>query len=368
MKIAQVAPLYESVPPSLYGGTERVVSYITEELVKEGHDVTLFASGDSITRARLIAPCARSLRLDPEQVDPMAPHTILLDQVFARAAEFDVVHFHIDYLHFAMSRLAQIPNVTTLHGRLDLPQSHVLLGHFDDMPLVSISDAQRRPVPHARWVGTVYHGLPENLYSFHHRPEEYLAFVGRISPEKRLDRAIRIARKSGLMLRVAAKIDKVDQVYFHRTIEPMLDGPGVEFVGEIGEKDKDDFLGNALALLFPIDWPEPFGLTMIEALACGTPVIAWPCGSVPEVIDDGDTGFICRSIDEAVRAVARVGSLSRQRCRVVFEERYSASRMARDYVRVYEQLLESNRRAKGEHGRDHPRSGTILHTRNIVPG
>jgi glycosyltransferase involved in cell wall biosynthesis len=368
MKIAQVAPLYESVPPSLYGGTERVVSYITEELVEQGHDVTLFASGDSITRARLISPCARSLRLDPEHLDPMAPHTVLLDQVFERVHEFDVVHFHIDYLHFPMSRLAQIPNVTTLHGRLDLPQSHVLLRHFDEMPLVSISDAQRRPVRDARWVGTVYHGLPEDLYSFNERPKRYLAFIGRISPEKRLDRAIRIARAAGLPLRVAAKVDKADQVYFRRVIEPMLSEPGVEFVGEVGEEEKNDLLGNALALLFPIDWPEPFGLTMIEALACGTPVIAWPCGSVPEVIDEGYTGFICRNIAEAVQAVARVGGLNRQHCRRVFEERFTARRMVQDYVRIYQRVLEWNRVGKdGEHGRNHPRSGTLLHTRNIVP-
>ncbi len=368
MRIAQVAPLYESVPPSLYGGTERVVSYITEEMVKLGHDVTLFASGDSVTRARLISPCPRALRLDPDQIDPMAPHMVLLDQVFARAAEFDILHFHVDYLHFPLSRLAHVPNVTTLHGRLDLPHLHALFGHFDDMPLVSISDAQRRPQQDARWIGTVYHGLPGDLYSFNPGPEGYLAFVGRISPEKRVDRAIRIARASGLLLRVAAKIDKVDRAYFHRHIEPLLDGPGVEFVGEIGEQEKNDFLGNASALLFPIDWPEPFGLTMIEALACGTPVIAWPCGSVPEVIDEGDTGFICRSIAEAARAVARVESLSRERCRRVFEERFSAGRMADDYVRIYQRVLDWDRRAKvGEHGRDHPRSGTVLHTRNIVP-
>ncbi len=368
MRVAQVAPLYESVPPSLYGGTERVVSYLTEELVNQGHDVTLFASGDSITRARLISPCERSLRLDPEQYDPIAPHTLLLDQVFERAHEFDVVHFHIDYLHFPMSRLARIPNVTTLHGRLDLPQSYVMLRYFDDMPLVSISDAQRRPVRDARWVGTVYHGLPEDLYAFHPRPKRYLAFVGRISPEKRLDRAIRIARASGLPLRIAAKIDKADEAYFDRVIEPMLGEPGIDFVGEIGEEEKSDFFGNALALLFPIDWPEPFGLTMIEALACGTPVIAWPSGSVPEVIDEGYTGFICHSIAEAVHAVARVGELSRKHCRRVFEERFTARRMAQDYVRIYQRVLEWDRVAKaGEHGRNHPRSRTILHTRNIVP-
>lgn len=368
MRVAQVAPLYESVPPSLYGGTERVVSYLTEELVKQGHEVTLFASGDSVTRARLISPCARALRLDPGQIDPMGPHMLLLDQVFERMHEFDVVHFHIDYLHFPMSRLARVRNVTTLHGRLDLPQSAVMLRHFDDMPLVSISDAQRRPVRDARWVGTVYHGLPSNLYSFHPRPKRYLAFIGRISPEKRLDRAIRIAQACGLPLRVAAKVDKADRAYFHNTIEPLLSGPGVEFVGEIGEREKDDFLGNALALLFPIDWPEPFGLTMIEALACGTPVIAWPHGSVPEVIDDGYTGFICRNVSEAVQAVAQVGGLSRVHCRRVFEERFTARRMAQDYLRIYQRVWEWDRVAKaGEHGRNHPRTGTLLHTRNIVP-
>jgi len=275
MKIAQVSPLYESVPPKLYGGTERVVSNLTEELVRLGHDVTLFASGDSRTSAKLVAPCSQALRLDADCRDQMAYHMILLDQVFERIKDFDIVHFHIDYLHYPLSRRATTAHVTTLHGRLDLPELATLYRRFPDVPLVSISDAQRRPIASANWQGTVYHGLPRDLYEFHPATGKYLAFLGRISPEKRVDRAIEIACRSGLPLKIAAKVDPADREYFKCEIEPLLDDPLVEFIGEIDDRQKSEFLGGALALLFPIDWPEPFGLVMIESMASGTPVIGW---------------------------------------------------------------------------------------------
>jgi glycosyltransferase involved in cell wall biosynthesis len=339
MRIAQVAPLYECVPPQNYGGTERVVSYLTEELVRQGHEVTLFASGDSVTQARLVAPCAKSLRLDTNSVDPLVNHVLMLEMVFREAKRFDLIHFHIDYLHFPLVRRYGRPNVTTLHGRLDLPELPALYREFREMPVISISNAQRKPLPWANWQGTVYHGLPLDLHSFHDKPGEYLAFLGRISPEKRVDRAIEIARRVGLKLKIAAKIDWADRAYFEKEIKHLFDDPLVEYIGEIGGRAKDEFLGNARALLFPIDWPEPFGLVMIESLACGTPVIAWRCGSVPEVIDDGITGFIVDSLDDAVQAVERVASLSRRRCREVFEQRFSVQRMARDYLAIYERLV-----------------------------
>jgi len=338
MRIAQVAPLFESVPPKQYGGTERVVSYLTEALVRQGHDVTLFASGDSQTSARLVPGSARSLRTDPQCVDPVMCHFVMLEEVHARAPRFDIVHFHCDYLHFPVSSRGAMPHLTTLHGRLDLRDLGPLYDRFPEEPVVSISNAQRRPLPQANWAGTVYHGLPENLYESHPEPGDYLAFVGRISPEKRLDRAIEIAQRSGMPLKIAAKVDRFDRDYFDEHIEPLLHDPRVEFVGEIGEAEKSDFLGNAYALLFPIDWPEPFGLVMIEAMACGLPVIAWRRGSVPEVIDHGVTGFIVDNLDAAVQAVARVGELSRSRCRRVFETRFSDRRMCQDYVRIYRQI------------------------------
>jgi glycosyltransferase involved in cell wall biosynthesis len=338
MRIAQVAPLYEAVPPKLYGGTERVVSYLTEELVRQGHDVTLFASGDSVTSARLVAPVPRSLRLDTSCVDRLVHHILLLEAVLAEADRFDLIHYHVDYVHFPVSRRQSTPHVTTLHGRLDLPDLVPLYREFDDMPVVSISDAQRAPLPAARWVSTVYHGLPPERYAFHERAGSYLAFLGRISPEKRVDRAIEIASKLGMSLKIAAKIDSVDRAYFEEHVAPLLDTRFVEYLGEIGEEDKPEFLGNAHALLFPIDWPEPFGLVMIEALACGTPVVAYRHGAVPEVIEDGVTGFIVDSLDEAVRATARVAALDRRRCRRVFEDRFTAERMAGDYVTIYGQL------------------------------
>jgi glycosyltransferase involved in cell wall biosynthesis len=339
MRIAQVSPLYESVPPKYYGGTERVVSYLTEELVAQGHDVTLFASGDSVTKARLVAPCRRSLRLDKNCIDQLSHHLLMLEMVAQRAREFDIIHYHVDYLHFPLSRRLGRPQVTTLHGRLDIPDLVPLYREFRDMPVISISNAQREPLPFANWQGTVYHGLPLDLYTFRPEPGRYLAFLGRISPEKRLDRAIRIALRTGLELKIAAKVDRVDKEYFESVIKPLLKEPGIEYLGEIGEGEKDEFLGNALALLFPIDWPEPFGLVMIEALACGTPVIAYRRGSVPEVLEDGVTGFIVHGFEDAVRAVEEVHKIDRARCRAVFEERFSARRMAQDYLAIYQNLL-----------------------------
>ena len=340
MKIAQIAPLYESVPPKLYGGTERVVSYLTEELVRQGHQVTLFASGDSVTQARLVAACSRSLRLDQECVDQIAHHIVLLEQAFRQASAFDLMHFHIDYLHFPLSIRQQIPTVTTLHGRLDLPDLVPLYKMFPSMPVVSISNAQRAPLPWVNWLGTVYHGLPEDLYTFREAPGTYLAFLGRITPEKGVEQAIAIAQQVGMPLKIAAKVDRVDREYFHEVVQPLLQNNAlVEYLGEVGGDNKDAFLGEAYAVLFPIDWPEPFGLVMIEAMACGTPVIAYPRGAVPEVLADGVTGWIVEGIEEAVQAVGRVSAISRARCRQIFEERFLASRMAQDYLRIYKELL-----------------------------
>jgi glycosyltransferase involved in cell wall biosynthesis len=339
LRIAQVAPLYESVPPKFYGGTERIVSYLTEELVAQGHDVTLFASGDSQTAAKLVPACPRSLRLDSNCIDQIAHHVVLLERVLQQSDEFDVVHFHVDYLHFPMSRRMRTRHVTTLHGRLDIPDLLPLYREFAEMPVVSISDAQREPLAAANWQATVYHGLPRDLYGYRDRRGDYFACLGRISPEKGIDRAIAIAKEVGIPLRIAAKVDKADQDYFERVIEPQLDHPLIEYIGEIGDDSKQDFLGNAQALLFPIDWPEPFGIVMIEAMACGTPVIAYRSGSVPEVMEQGRTGFVVRELDDAIEAARRVRYLSRARCREVFEERFTAQRMARDYVDVYAQLI-----------------------------
>lgn len=340
MRIAQIAPLYESVPPRLYGGTERIVSYLTEELVRNGHDVTLFASGDSVTSAELVPVCERALRLDGNCVDPLAHHIVLMEHVFKRAHEFDILHFHVDYLHFPLSRRQETSHLTTLHGRLDLPDLVPLYREFPDMNLVSVSNAQRRPLPWANWVSTVYHGLPKDLYPINEHPGDYLAFIGRISPEKGVDRAIEIARRSQTRLRIAAKVDRADREYFATVIKPLLDDPLVEYIGEIGEDRKGDLLGNARALLFPIDWPEPFGLAMIEAMACGTPVIAFRRGSVPEVVDNGLTGLIVDDVEGAVRAVDEVTRLSRRTCRRVFEQRFTAARMAREYLALYELVLQ----------------------------
>jgi glycosyltransferase involved in cell wall biosynthesis len=340
MKIAQVAPLYESVPPRLYGGTERVVSYLTDELVRQKHDVTLFASADSVTNANLRPLCDRALRLDGKNmIDPLAHHIRMIEIVAQEAAKFDIVHFHIDYLHFPVTRRQKLSAVTTLHGRLDIPELAPLYQEFWDMNLVSISNAQRLPLIWANWVDTVYHGLPEDLYQPRTAPGKYLAFLGRISPEKRVDRAIEIAMRVGMPIKIAAKVDAVDREYFEANIRRLLDHPLVEFMGEIGEREKGDFLGQARALLFPIDWPEPFGLVLIEAMACGTPVIAYGLGSVPEILDEGTTGFMVNSIDGAVKAVESVDSIDRSGCRRAFQRRFSAQRMALDYVEVYKKLL-----------------------------
>jgi glycosyltransferase involved in cell wall biosynthesis len=343
MRIAQVAPLFESVPPKYYGGSERVVSYLTEELVRQGHEVTLFASGDSVTKAHLVAACRRSLRLDKHCIDQLSHQVLMIEHVFQRAAEFDVIHFHVDYLHFPLSRRQQIPHVTTLHGRLDIPDLIPLYLEYRDMPLVSISYVQRESLHWANWQATVYHGLPADIYEFRERPGDYLAFLGRISPEKRVDRAIEIAKRVQMPVKIAGKVDRVDQDYFENVIEPLLRDPLVEFVGEIGDGEKEEFLGHAYALLFPIDWPEPFGLVMVEAMACGTPVIAYRSGAVPEVMEQGHTGFIVEGLEDAVEAVRRVPELSRRRCREVFDQRFTAERMAHDYVEVYERLIKKGK-------------------------
>jgi glycosyltransferase involved in cell wall biosynthesis len=351
VKIAQIAPLMESVPPRLYGGTERVVSFLTEELVRQGHDVTLFASGDSITAAELVSCAPEALRLDSRVRDHIPYHMIMLDRLRERMEEFDILHFHIDQFQYPLFRAHAQRTVTTLHGRQDLPDLKALYSYFHDMPLVSISNDQRRPVPHANFAATIHHGLPLDLLQANFEPRGgYVAFLGRMSREKRPDYAIHIARSLGIPLKIAAKVDKVDEVYFREEIAPLLDGPGVEFIGEINDRDKSAFLGEALALLCPIDWPEPFGLVMIEAMACGTPVLAFRKGSVPEVVDDGVTGRIVDNIEEAVQALADVISLDRRAVRRRFEERFSAARMAKDYVRLYRKLLAKRGREKAMDG------------------
>ena len=340
MRIAQVAPLAESVPPQLYGGTERVVAFLTDELVRLGHDVTLFASGDSKTSARLVSPWPAGSTIRRERVRrPGAAHPHARGTVARRAHEFDIIHFHIAQLHFPLARRLPVAHVTTLHGRLDIPELVPLYREFSDIPVVSISDAQRKPLPDAGWIGTVHHGLPLDLLRFHPGPATYLAFLGRISPEKRVDRAIAIAIACGQPLRIAAKVDPADRDYFEREIRPLLDHPLVEFIGEIDETQKARVPRRRHALLFPIDWPEPFGLVMIEALACGVPVVAFRGGSVPEVIDHGVTGFVVDTLDEAIAATRSVRSPRPRRCRAVFERRFSVARMAADYVALYELLV-----------------------------
>jgi glycosyltransferase involved in cell wall biosynthesis len=337
MRIAQIAPLYESVPPKLYGGTERVVSYLTEMLVELGHQVTLFASGDSLTNAELRPMCEQALRLTENGASALADHLLLLEKAFQAADEFDLVHSHIDYLALPLLRRMKTPHVTTLHGRLDIPNLQPLYREFMDEPLVSISDRQRAPLSWARWLATVHHGLPEHLHRWREKTGHYLAFIGRISPEKRVDDAIDTARRAGVPLKIAAKVDAVDRAYFEAEIKPML-GRDVEYIGEISESEKGDFLGNALALIFMIDWPEPFGLAMIEAMACGTPVVARSRGSVSEIVQHGANGFVVENVSEAVQAVWSVPRLSRRRCREIFEQRFTARRMAEEYVAVYESL------------------------------
>jgi glycosyltransferase involved in cell wall biosynthesis len=349
MKIAQIAPLAESVPPRLYGGTERVVSYLTEELVRLGHQVTLFASGDSSTRARLVAGAPRALRLDPAVRDPLPHLVVMLERVRRRAQEFDVLHFHTDpVLHFPLFRALKGKTVTTLHGRLDVPDLQPLLREFSDMSVVSISDSQRAPARGMNWLSTVYHGLSPDVCPFNPAPRgRYYAFLGRVSPEKGLDRAIEIARRAGVKLRIAAKVDAVDEAYFRSRIVPLLGG-AIEFIGELAERDKPGFLGNASGLFFPIDWPEPFGLAVIEAMSCGTPVLAWPNGAVPEIVDDGLTGFLADSIDAAVSKLPALAALDRAQVRRRFEMRFVASRMAQDYLGVYRSLGRRHARAAHE--------------------
>ncbi|OQP62914.1 glycosyl transferase [Niastella vici] len=338
MRIAQIAPLIESVPPKFYGGTERVVAYLTNALVKLGHEVTLFASGDSITKARLISVTPTALRLS-NCIDHMAGNVLQLQEVMDRAHEFDLLHFHTDYLHFPVTRLSHKKTLTTLHGRLDIPELKPLYKKFTDIPVISISNSQRRPLPMANWVGTVYHGLPEDLYQPGNGEGDYVVFLGRFSPEKRADRAIEIARQAGIKIKIAAKVDKADERYFETEIRHLLDLPHVEYLHEIGEAEKGPLLANAKALLFPIDWPEPFGMVLIEALACGTPVIAYNHGSVPELIEPGKTGFIVDSIDKAAAALQNIHLISRKACRETFERKYSDIVMAKNYVQLYEKSV-----------------------------
>jgi glycosyltransferase involved in cell wall biosynthesis len=343
MKIAQIAPLYESVPPKYYGGTERVVSYLTEELVRQGHDVTLFASGDSKTAAKLVRCCDMALRLNPIFLDPLPFHVIMLEEARRRAEEFDVLHFHIDFLHGPLVRDFAGRTVTTLHGRLDLPHVVPFYHVFRELPLVAVSGDQRNYLHSANWLGTIHHGLPRDLLPFQPKASGgYLAFLGRIAPEKRPDRAIEIAVKAGMPLKIAAKVDRVDQAYWDEKIHPLVRAnANVEYLGEIAEHEKADFLGQATALVFPVDWPEPFGLVMIEAMACGTPVIAFRCGSVPEVVENGVSGFVVESVKQAATAVKRVASLDRAKVRAAFEQRFTIERTARDYLEIYSELIGS---------------------------
>jgi glycosyltransferase involved in cell wall biosynthesis len=365
MKIAQIAPLAESCPPRLYGGTERIVSYLTEELVRRGHDVTLFASGDSCTAARLEPSCEVALRLDPRIKDPIPHHIVMLEKVRALASEFDVLHFHVDVLHYPFLHSFVDKTVTTLHGRLDLQELRQVYSTYRHAPLVSISNNQRRPMPPVNWVGNVYHGLPRDLLPFTAEPsEDYLAFLGRISPEKRPDRAIEIATRAGVKLKMAAKVDRADQAYWDEVIKPLVDShSNVEFIGEINERQKARFLGEALGLIFPIDWPEPFGLVMIEAMACGTPVIAFRSGSTPEVVDDGVTGFLVDDVESAAAAVMRATKLDRAKVRERFDERFAIERVAEDYLGIYRALpgvRRASRRAASIHPSELVRLGALI--------
>lgn len=341
MRIAQLAPLAESVPPKHYGGTERIVSYLTEELVRQGHEVTLFASGDSQTSARLEPMSREGLRKTNGVSNPQAPFTIMLEKAFSSAEQFDLIHSHLDFLTFPLARRSRTPVLTTLHGRLDLPELKPVFAEFLDCPLISISNAQQKPLAWANWLQTIYHGLPEHLYSFHPFSENYLVYVGRITPEKRPDHAIQIAKRVGIPLKIAAKVDPVDREYFHTVIKPLLSDPLIEYVGEITDAEKNDLIGNAYALIAPFDWPEPFGLVFIESLACGTPVLAYHRGSVPEILDDGQTGFVCDSVDHMAKAVQEISTLNRHQCRQVFEQRFTVKRMVQDYVAAYETLVNS---------------------------
>jgi glycosyltransferase involved in cell wall biosynthesis len=339
MRIAQVSPLFESVPPKMYGGTERIVSYLTEGLVNNGHEVTLFASGDSITKARLLSTCEKSLRLFNKDIDPLILHLIQLKDVVNHAGEFDIIHFHTDYIHFPTSSICNYSHVTTLHGRLDLKGLEKIFSAFKDMPLVSISNNQRKPIPDANWISTVHHGLPLHLYDPVYTDGKYLAFIGRISPEKRVDRAIEIAKKCHMPLMIAAKIDTEHEEYFNKEIRHLFDDPLIHFIGEIKEAEKNNFLGNASALLFPIDWPEPFGLVLLEAMACGTPVVSYDCGAVREIVKEGVNGRIVGSINESVDAVINIKNIDRKSCRKYFEENFISDIMVKNYESVYESII-----------------------------
>ncbi|HZW12924.1 MAG TPA: glycosyltransferase family 4 protein [Noviherbaspirillum sp.] len=339
MKIAQVSPLFESVPPKAYGGTERVVSYLTEALVRQGHEVTLFASGDSRTSARLVSSIEHSIRPTGVHHPWLAYHLLQMEQVVEQAASFDIIHFHTDYLHFPILKRMSTPHVTTLHGRLDLAERAPLYRRFTGIPFISISDHQRQPLTWVNWCATVYHGLPADLYPFQAQSEDYFVFVGRLSREKRIDRAIDIAKQCGVPLYIAAKLDEADEPYFNEYVKPMLRHPLVHYVGEASEQEKRELMGRARALLFPIDWPEPFGLVMIEAFSCGTPVIAYGHGSVPEIMEDGVTGFVVSNQDEAVRAARNIHTIDRKGCRQVFERRFTVEHMTKNYLRAYQQIL-----------------------------
>jgi len=340
MKIAQVAPLFEAVPPKLYGGTERIVSFLTEELVRQGHDVTLFASGDSVTRAKLVACIPEALRLKEKCEDLLAPHIVQLQEVIEHSGEFDIIHFHTDYLTFPFTQFLDVPHLTTLHGKLTIEELQMVYDKYQDEPVVCISNSQSRPLPQANFIGCVHHGLPIDLFKEGKGDGNYFAFLGRISPEKRCDRAIEIAIASDTPIRIAAKIDKADREYFEQQIKHLLDHPLVEYVGEINENQKQEFLGNAKALLFPIDWPEPFGLVTIESMACGTPILAWNCGSVPEIIKDGCSGFIVDSMPQTIEAAKKISLLNRSVVRNCFEQQFSVQRMAEQYLELYQKLIE----------------------------
>jgi glycosyltransferase involved in cell wall biosynthesis len=366
-----VSPLFESVPPLGYGGTERVVAYLTEALVNMGQNVTLFASGDSVTSANLVSVIPEGLRKASVTVDPIAAHVVQTEQVFRRAEEFDILHFHLDYFQFPAGSRQTTPFLTTMHGRLDFEWLRQVFETYPNMPLSSISYHQRRPLADLRWVGNIYHGLPASLYDLHPVHDNYAVFIGRISAEKGLDRAIEISRRAGMRLKVAAKVDKADKAYYDTMIHPLLKvSPHVEFIGEVGDAQKNDLLGNAAALLFPIDWPEPFGLVMIEAMACGTPCIAFNRGSVPEVIRHGISGFIVDSIAEAVEALQRIDDFDRAGCRREFEKRFTAERMAKDYVTLFKELIQQDRKVLygKSHRRHYPGQQSVLRPGDLVAG
>jgi glycosyltransferase involved in cell wall biosynthesis len=368
MKIAQLSPLWESVPPQLYGGTERIVSYLTEELVRQGHEVTLFASGDSKTGAELKACCPRALRLhESHLINRDAPLILMQEQALGpESGQYDIIHSHLDFLSFPLSRRAHAPVVTTLHGRLDLPELQPIFDEYSEMPVVSISNAQQKPLPQANWAGNVYHGIPKDLYSLHERSGGYLAFLGRISPEKCPDHAIEVAKRVGMPLRIAAKVDPADHAYFKEKIERLLDHPLIEYVGEINDAEKNDFLGEAAALICPYDWPEPFGLVLIEAMACGTPVLAYRQGSIPEIIDHGVTGYVCNNIGDMTQAVSGLSLIDRKRCREIFEKRFTVERMVNDYLVIYEKMATMSHRHRLV---GHPRTAGHVRTavRSLTP-